>query len=323
MEEKTYSAFISYSWDSDLHQQWVFKLMNKLRENGVDAKIDLVETQKGTTNLNEMMVTNMMDKDYIIMVLTENYAKKANSFQGGVGFETMLSLPILRRNPDKLIFIIRHSGSFEGAFPDHLQDYYVIDFSNNANFEKAFKELLHRILKIDLYELAPLGKRPNLQPQKEILEPNPFDDLQISKVFKKTDIDKAEFLDKSFHEITKLLPQLFEKVAENNQTFQYIIEKITEKKWIYKLYVDGNIKTSIKVWLGGILGRQESINIAYGLYIDPHNDGSMNEIIYCNVSHNNELELSMTMNIFGNKERHDAKSVVEELWKRHISHYLQ
>ncbi|NHA32769.1 hypothetical protein AXF43_25260 [Bacillus paranthracis] len=64
MQEDTKSVFISYSWDSPEHQQWVMDLVDLLRENGVDASFDMLETQSQTVNLNAMMVSNVRDNDY-------------------------------------------------------------------------------------------------------------------------------------------------------------------------------------------------------------------------------------------------------------------
>lgn len=75
-------VFISYSWDSTAHQQWVLELVYKLRDNGVDASIDILKTHE-TVNLNTMMVSNIRDNDYIIIVLTENYSKKLMNLLGG------------------------------------------------------------------------------------------------------------------------------------------------------------------------------------------------------------------------------------------------
>ncbi|AOT70555.1 hypothetical protein [Geosporobacter ferrireducens] len=98
--------------------------------------------------------------------MTENYAKKADSRQGGVGFETMLTTPVLLENKDKLVFITRHNGDRSKAIPFHLKSFYVIDFSDGTKFNEKFKELLHRIYKVPLYEKAIIGKKPNLHPEK-------------------------------------------------------------------------------------------------------------------------------------------------------------
>ena len=101
MNKKNTTAFISYSWDSMEHQQWVIGLTNELRKKGIVATMDLFETQQGTVNLNQMMIKNIKDSDYVVIVLTEEYAKKSNEFQGGVGFETMLTIPDIKNNLKK------------------------------------------------------------------------------------------------------------------------------------------------------------------------------------------------------------------------------
>ena len=97
------NVFISYSWDDDLHKSWVVNLMNRLREEGVNAEIDRSITQQGTINLNRLMVEKVRDNDFIIVVLTENYKNRAESYQGGVGLETTLLQNEILNNTKKVI----------------------------------------------------------------------------------------------------------------------------------------------------------------------------------------------------------------------------
>ena len=64
-------VFVSYSWDSNEHNEWVSKFVSKLRSNGVDAKYDRLLTQRGTTNLDKMMVEEIKNSDYVLVILTE------------------------------------------------------------------------------------------------------------------------------------------------------------------------------------------------------------------------------------------------------------
>ncbi|MFY0545429.1 toll/interleukin-1 receptor domain-containing protein [Brevibacillus sp. H7] len=68
------TAFISYSWDNQGHENWVYQLANKLRENGVNATFDEFEHKDKTTNLYRMMIKAIRDFDRVIVVITENYA---------------------------------------------------------------------------------------------------------------------------------------------------------------------------------------------------------------------------------------------------------
>lgn len=202
MEHK--SAFISYSWDSEEHKQWVMDFANLLRsKGGVNATIDRFITQSNTTNLNAMMIKNMRNNDFVIVVLTEKFAEKADNFQGGVGFETLFSLPILQENPDKLIFVLRHKTNFRNAFPFHLQGNYAIDFSDDSKFDESFQELIHRIQGVPLYEMDPVGPVPELRPRNsKMATPSIFSDLEIPNLKQITDKDKIEFMKNSFNEIS-------------------------------------------------------------------------------------------------------------------------
>ncbi len=123
MKKDNPTVFVSYSWDSKNHQQWVLNLTNKLRRKGVDATMDVFETQSKTVNLNHMMVSKIKNSDYIVIILTENYAQKADESHGGVGFETILTMPYLRENLSKLILVMRHQGDYTKVFPFHYRIY--------------------------------------------------------------------------------------------------------------------------------------------------------------------------------------------------------
>jgi hypothetical protein len=70
-------AFISYSWSSQEHQQWVLDLAPQLRESGVDVTIDKWDLREGHDAIQFMqkMVTDKEIKK-VIMVLDRTYAEK-------------------------------------------------------------------------------------------------------------------------------------------------------------------------------------------------------------------------------------------------------
>lgn len=319
--EKSPSAFISYSWDSKEHMEWVAGLVNLLRDNDIDATADVFETQKGTTNLYSMMVKNIRDNDYTIIVLTPEYAKKADELQGGVGFETSMLIPLIQENLQKIIPIIRCNENASKAIPFYLKGVHYIDFSNQYSFKEKFDELLHRIFKIDLIEQAPLGKRPDLKPKK-VARPDRFtiegiDDL-VPDFREVTDADKNKFMKSSFQQIRGGLIQILESTREKNSNFDFDYEDITSRKTIYKMYINGSQKYAIKLWLGNGFGaRIETINLAYGNLISD-SDNSMNEIIDCEVNKDKTLKLKMTLNMFGDKEAGTPSEVLREIWKNVI-----
>lgn len=132
-------VFLSYSWDSIEHKEWVIMLANTLRrEYGIDAVVDdflLVN------NLNKMMVQEISNNDKVIIVVTSKYTEKANSFSGGVGYETELLLNYIQNNPNKLIVILRE----QCIKPTYVQNFYHIDFVNDDKFSESIEELVLRI----------------------------------------------------------------------------------------------------------------------------------------------------------------------------------
>ena len=229
MQAERKTAFISYSWDNSEHEQWVIDLTNKLRsQGGVNASCDKFQLYTETVDINSMMVQQIQQNDYVIIVLTEGYAKKASQIKTGVGFETMLITPLLQENRDKLIFITRDENR-EKTTPFQMRSFYSIDFSNPENFDKKFKELLHRIYKKPLYEQAPLGEIPSLEPEKiaeQVTEPG--EDLVV--------IDNTEQ-----ERVLWLLPRgflIFDEIAFNESSSWSVCAHHYdyEGEWIYSTH---------------------------------------------------------------------------------------
>jgi hypothetical protein len=324
---KRITAFFSYSWDNPQHEQWVVDLANRLRtDGGIDAQIDKFVLYEKTVNLNQMMIEAMRDYDYVIVVLTENYANKANAFTGGVGFESELLLPTLRRNKDKIILIMRHSGNFEIVFPFHMQDYYAIDFSKEEQFGNKLQELIRRIYGVSPYQKAPLGEIPQFD--SAVIAPTVppksakslFADIQMPNLKKYTDLDKEEHLKRSYKEMKDLFIQLFEHVQSVNSNFKFTLDGDSIQKCMFKLYVDGQLKTGLKMWIGGFSHSSPSINFHYGVH--SFNDNSMNEMIYSEVKNDN-LSLRMTMNLYDRDKATTTDAIVRTIWENHIASALK
>ncbi len=82
-------VFISYSHDSATHKSWVLDFATTLRNRGVDAILDQWDLKPGD-DLPHFMETELAKCDYVIIVCSETYVKKANAGEGGVGYEKMI-----------------------------------------------------------------------------------------------------------------------------------------------------------------------------------------------------------------------------------------
>ena len=322
MSKEHPSVFISYSWDSEEHENWVTVLAAKLRENGVDATIDKFETQSKTVNLNRMMVEKIKNSDNILLILTENYAKKADTFQGGVGYETNLLIRYIKDNPDKIILIMRHKGDYRKAVPFYLEGFHFIDFSHDDQFDIKFDELLHRIYQVDVIDVPKVGAKPKLKSKKIIYDRAVNEITNIIPNFKEiTDLDKNKFMKQSYSKILSLLSDFAEQTKHKNNNFDYDKDIVHNQKTIMRFYINGMEKYAVKIWLGNLLGgASQSIYLSYGRFsID--SDNSFNDVIECEVTKTKDLKLKMTMNFMTGNNASDAYGIAVEIWKQ-IVQYL-
>jgi len=321
MSKEHPSVFISYSWDSEEHENWVTFLAAKLRENGVDATIDKFETQSKTVNLNRMMIEKIKNSDNILLILTENYAKKADTFQGGVGYETNLLIRYIKDNPDKIILIMRYKGDYRKAVPFYLEGFHFIDFSDDSQFDIKFDRLLHRIFQVDVMDVPKVGAKPKLKPKKIIYDRVVNGTTDIIPNFKEiTDIDKNKFMKQSYAEILSYLSDFAEQTRQKNSNFDFEKDNIHNQKAIIRFYINGMEKYAVKIWLGNLFGGgSQNIYLSYGRFnID--SDSSFNDVIECEVTKTKDLKLKMTMNSMTGNNTSDAYGVTVEIWKKIIQY---
>jgi hypothetical protein len=155
-------VFISYSYDTKEHENWVEQLANQLRRDaGVNAMIDKFALNQAS-DLDEIMTKGFEQSDKVIIVATKQYAEKSKDMKSGVSFENSLATIIARKeNKDKLIFIKKDlNANFDEVFPFQFKDYYAIDFSETEHFEEKFKELYHKIWNKEYHIMAEIGNSP-------------------------------------------------------------------------------------------------------------------------------------------------------------------
>lgn len=106
-EMQSIKAFISYSWSSPEHEQWVLNLAEQLCENGIDVQLDKWGLKEGHDKFSfmEKMVTDPEIKK-VIIVSDKIYAEKADQRTGGVGTETQIITPELYGKTEQNKFVI-------------------------------------------------------------------------------------------------------------------------------------------------------------------------------------------------------------------------
>jgi len=152
-------VFISYSHDSAEHKGWVLNFATTLRHRDVDAILDQWDLKPGD-DLPHFMETEIAQSDYVVMVCTETYVKKANAGEGGVGYEKMIISSSLLSKIDSNIIIPVVRQSSAAVIPTFLKSKIYINFSIDSEIEYSLDELLRTVLNAPLYEKPEIGLNP-------------------------------------------------------------------------------------------------------------------------------------------------------------------
>ena len=156
------TCFISYSWDSPEHRDWVAQLASKLRANGVDAALDAWHAPLGG-DLAAFM-GHLATCDFVLLICTPEFrAKSARGVAGGVGYEQAIitgQIVTGSAKPEKFIPLLR-SGSAAESLPDYLLSRHWADFRDDARFEESFASLLRALFASPRHAIPPIGPRPS------------------------------------------------------------------------------------------------------------------------------------------------------------------
>jgi len=136
-------AFISYSWDNELHTEWTNKIAHILRKNGIESLIDQIIVQPGC-NLEKYMDEGIDNSRWIVCVISDGYISKMNNLTTGVGKE--VDLIKSRLKSDYVIPVLKNNSTHE--VPDIFKGKYYINFDENDE-NKELQKTVKRILGFD------------------------------------------------------------------------------------------------------------------------------------------------------------------------------
>lgn len=192
MEEdvKVPKVFISYSWSSDAHKQWVLELAKRLvAEAGVEVILDRWHLKIGHDRY-KFMEDSIRQADKVIVICDKTYCEKANNRVGGVGSETMILTPEIYEDTkqDKFIPIAMESSvNNQLLLPDFIKSRLVLPLLDKRDFEKQYEDLIRLIW--DEPRLTPpkRGNKPDFKNSNES-----SDDYDI--VFDKSNSERITWL---------------------------------------------------------------------------------------------------------------------------------
>ena len=148
IENNVPKVFISYSWESKEHSDWVNFLADKLLADGIEAIIDSYDVSPGD-RLPKFMESSIRDSDYVIIICTEEYKRKANNREKGVGYEShIISAELYNNHNDRKFIPVIRQGDFNSALLTYLDGKLAIDLRGNPFNEDSYKDLIASIFKV-------------------------------------------------------------------------------------------------------------------------------------------------------------------------------
>ena len=154
--KKIPTAFISYSWDSEEHREWVKRLGARIRDDSIDLVLDEWKLAPGD-QLPRFMETAIRESDFVLIVCTPAYKRKSDGRLGGVGYEgNVITGELLTDGNDRKFVPLLRAGEWREAAPSWLRGKLYIDLRGEAYSEDNYRQLLNALRGI-LPEPPPLG----------------------------------------------------------------------------------------------------------------------------------------------------------------------
>ncbi|MGZ5443685.1 MAG: SEFIR domain-containing protein [Thermoanaerobaculia bacterium] len=157
-------AFISYSWTSAEHVQWVVSLATELMESGVEIILDKWDLREGQDKYHfmESMVRDATVTKVIVIADCE-YSRKANERVGGVGTESQVISKEVYDSVDQRKFVaVLKEYDIEGrpCLPAFFTSRIYIDMSDDLKRRDNFEQLVRWLFDKPQFEKPSLGHPP-------------------------------------------------------------------------------------------------------------------------------------------------------------------
>jgi hypothetical protein len=267
-------VFISYSWDSENHKEWVLQLANDLIvKGGIEIFLDQYELSAGR-ELTHFMEKSIEKSDKVLIILTPMYKKKADDRTGGVGFEySMISQGLfeVQSKNNKFIPILK-DGSLNESAPTYLKSKIYHSMQNKKTYHPDLFALIRLIYEKHKLVKPALGNIPDFTS----MDYDPIIDQanEISKNEKINNeinllLDSQEGVRMAINEVENLFNQFTDKAKKysDKTEFKFKVEKENCNKLIlscysYSVFFEwtveysnslSNSKLIVSYWLGHLV----------------------------------------------------------------------
>lgn len=157
-------VFISYSWTSVEHEQFVMDLATSLRNHGVDAILDKWDLRPGQDKyvfMESMVVDTEVLK--VLVICERKYQEKANNRAGGVGTESQIISQELYGKVKQTKFIpivCEYDDDGQPCLPVFMKGLIYIDVSSEERYGEGLDQLLRLIYEQPFHQKPKLGGAP-------------------------------------------------------------------------------------------------------------------------------------------------------------------
>ncbi len=142
--------YLSYSWDSAAHKEWVSRFAFRLGANGLKVVIDQWHLKLGDS-FPRFMEREIATSDFVLLICTPAYKKRADERVGGVGYEQdlMTAERLVARHYNKFLPVLR-KGDWYNALPKWIAGHLGVDLRGDKYAEDNFQNLVEHLLRAPL-----------------------------------------------------------------------------------------------------------------------------------------------------------------------------
>ena len=310
--------FISYSWSSPEHEEWVLELAESLIKDGIDIALDKWELREGDDPIVFMeSMVNDPTITKIIMIIDGKYTDRANQRHGGVGTEsTILSQELYsKRDKNKIVAVIAEP---DAPKPTFYAGRLHVDLSDTERYAEEYEKLVRWAYDKYKYEKPKLlGSAPSFI----VAEDNQvalFTNTQYRMAIDALEKGKSnasslvkQYLDKLLSELPKFslsqedsdIEEMFKQKLEHFQPHLYEFKKIVDAVCIHSH--DPKIFKHFRSFLESLLNL---------LTVIPSQGGRLTADLELFSFLNYQFFLSLVTILIKNEEFNELKEILDELY---------
>jgi len=322
--------FISYSWSSPEHEEWVLELAESLMKDGIDIALDKWQLREGDDPIIFMeSMVNDPTITKIIMIIDEKYTDRANQRHGGVGTEsTILSQELYsKRDKNKIVAVIAEPSAPKPTF---YAGRLHVDLSNPDRYAEEYEKLVRWAYDKYKYEKPKLlGSAPSFiiaEDDQVVLFTNTQYRMAIDALEKGKSNSSSlvkQYLDKLYLELPKFsisdedsnVEEVFKQKLEHFQPHLYEFKKIVDAVCTHSN--DSKIFKHFRGFLENLLNL---------LTVIPNQRGRLRADVELFSFLNYQLFLSLVTILIKNEEFNELKEILDELYMLpknfHLRHLL-